>query len=93
MTGAECDCIAGDCAGWHCSHMCRSGRARRNAMHVEGMVEMRGLEPLTPAMRTRCSPKYELHPHGPSRSLARGPWRADRANVSAVTHGIIPLTK
>jgi len=22
---------------------------------VEGMVEMRGLEPLTPAMRTRCS--------------------------------------
>ncbi len=23
---------------------------------VEGMVEMRGLEPLTPAMRTRCSP-------------------------------------
>jgi hypothetical protein len=23
---------------------------------VEGVVEMRGLEPLTPAMRTRCSP-------------------------------------
>ena len=23
---------------------------------LEGMVEMRGLEPLTPAMRTRCSP-------------------------------------
>ena len=23
---------------------------------VEGLVEMRGLEPLTPAMRTRCSP-------------------------------------
>jgi hypothetical protein len=23
---------------------------------VEDMVEMRGLEPLTPAMRTRCSP-------------------------------------
>ena len=22
----------------------------------DGMVEMRGLEPLTPAMRTRCSP-------------------------------------
>ena len=34
---------------------CRS-RAAESGQRPEWVVEMRGLEPLTPAMRTRCSP-------------------------------------
>ena len=33
-----------------------TGRRLAGMRREQGMVEMRGLEPLTPAMRTRCSP-------------------------------------
>jgi hypothetical protein len=33
-----------------------AGTEAQAVRELEEMVEMRGLEPLTPAMRTRCSP-------------------------------------
>ncbi len=41
------------------------GNLNTSLKYLNSLVEMKGFEPSTPALRTRCSPA-ELHPHKPS---------------------------